>query len=399
MTLRKITGLSVLGIVLGFGACTVQTTSKDSDGDGGQGGQPSSAGGDNSNGGDQSSGDSGTSGDTSSAGSEEAAAGSTAAGSSGASGGSESAAGGGAVGGAGGDESNGGASSGETSAGAGGDTSAGGTGGATTPTGSDTCDNSDVEPNDDRNNATPYEIGSEFEGCLQSSEDVDFYEFSVPDDDRGGVVTVRITDVGPNGDTDVALWAAADNGEFHSTGTNTEGASVFFFFNAKPGATFRLEVTNYVDLRDPNPYLLTVTYDQVPDEYEPNDTRPEAAPIEVGQAVEGYEFAGWENSTGVPEEDWYDWYAIELEPGDTSFLMDVVASDVDASIELFDPLGSEIASEGTNTEGSTVVLEYTVEEAGTYFLRLRPYVPPGTKGNTVDPPEYATTPYTLTVTQ
>jgi hypothetical protein len=79
--------------------------------------------------------------------------------------------------------------------------------------------------------------------------------------------------------------------------------------------------------------------------------------------------------------------------------MDVVASDVDASITLYDGLGSEIADEGTNTEGSSVLLEYEIEEAGTYYLRLNPYLAPGTKENTTDPPEYAVTPYTLTVTQ
>lgn len=79
--------------------------------------------------------------------------------------------------------------------------------------------------------------------------------------------------------------------------------------------------------------------------------------------------------------------------------MDVVASDIDHQIRLYDPLGTQIASEGTNTEGSSVLLEYEIEEAGTYFVRLNPYIAPGGKENTIDPPEYAGTPYTFSVTQ
>ncbi|HEY6723303.1 MAG TPA: hypothetical protein VI197_04700 [Polyangiaceae bacterium] len=279
------------------------------------------------------------------------------------------------------------------------DGGAGGSGGSSSVTPGDPCEGSDVEPNDDHESTTPYELGTAFDGCLQSAEDVDVYEFSIPEDDRGGVASVSITEVGPNGDTNVELWAAADDGEFHSTGSNTEGASVYFYFNAAPGATFRLVVTKYLQVTEPNPYRLTVDYDQVPDEHEPNQVRGEAVAIEVDEDVEGYLFAGWINSTGVAEEDWYDWYSVELEAGETSFLVDVMASDIDHEIVLYDPIGTQITSEGTNTEGSSVLLEHEVPEAGKYFVRVNPYIPPDTLGNSLDTPEYASTPYTLTITQ
>lgn len=284
------------------------------------------------------------------------------------------------------------------SAGAG-DGGTGGSGGTTSTPAGDPCEGSDVEPNDDDESTTLYEVGTAFDACLQSAEDVDFYEFSIPQDDRGGVATVSITEVGPNGDTSLALWAAADDGEFHSTGTNTEGASVYFHFNAAAGATFRLAVTNYVDVNEPNPYRLTIAYHQVPDEHEPNQVRGQAVEIEVDEDVEGYLFAGWNNSTGIPNEDWYDWYSVELEAGDTTFLIDVMASDIDHQIVLYDPLGTQIATDGTNTEGSSVQLEYEVPEAGTYFVRVNPYSAPPTVSNSLDIPEYASIPYTLSVTQ
>ncbi len=396
MTSKTITGLFMVALCADFAACTTKSSVNNDD----QGTNDGSRGsGDNSSTG---------SGGSSSGGSGSGGSGSSTGGASGGSQASDdSTSGAGAGNGEGGEAgdpsgtSTGSGGSGDSN-GSGGTDSAGSGGSSTTaamlPTG-DSCEGSEVEPNDDRNSATHYEIGWQFPGCLQSADDVDFYEFSVPDDDRGGVVTVHITDVGPDADTDVAVWSAADNGEFHSTHTNVEGASVFFYFNAKAGAAFRLEVTNYADVKNPNPYLLTVTYDQVPDEYEPNDTRPAAKAIDVGQSVEGYMFAGWENSTGVPAEDWFDWYSVDLEAGPASFLVDVVASDVNSEMMLYDPLGTEVEHTHTVTKGSSLLLEQDIEEAGTYFVRLGPYNEPATLGDSVDPPQYTTIPYTLTVTQ
>jgi len=359
-----------------------------------------------SNGGSDNSGGSGNSGGST--------AGGSTAGGSGGSGGSDAGSGGstststttttGSVGGnagAAGETSDGGdaGAAGAGDGGAGGSDASGGSGGSTSETPGDPCEGSTIEPNDDHETPTPYAIGTAFDACLQSIDDVDVYEFTVPDDQRGGMAVINITEVGPNADTELELWAAADDGEFYSTGTNTEGASVYFNFNAAPAATFRLVVTNYLDVMSPNPYRLTINYQQVPDEHEPNQVRNQAVPIEVGEDVEAYLFAGWANSTGVPEEDWYDWYSIDLEVGDTSFLVDVLASDIDHEIVLYNPIGTQIASEGTNTEGSSIVLEYEVPEAGEYFVRVNPYIPPGTQDDSLDVPEYAGTPYTLTVTQ
>lgn len=371
-------------------ACSSKSSNNNNDG---TGGATSSSGGNSSSGGsttsDGSGGSGGSSGPTTT---------SPAAGGSGGSSVTTGALGGAA--GAAGEMTDGGSDGGSAGASAGGSGgSTGGSGGTSSVTPGDPCVGSETEPNDDHESATPYGVGTAFDACLQSVEDVDVYEFSVPADDRGGVATVSITEVGPNGDTNVALWAAADDGEFHSTGTNTEGASVYFNFNAASGTTFRLVVTGYLQVTEPNPYRLTVEYHEVPDEHEPNQIRGQATAIEVDEDVEGYLFAGWSNSTGVPEEDWYDWYSVELEAGNVSILVDVMASDIDHEIVLYNPIGTQIASEGTNTEGSSVLLEHELPEAGEYFVRVNSYIPPHTEDNSLDIPEYATTPYTLTVTQ
>jgi hypothetical protein len=298
----------------------------------------------------------------------------------------------------------GGSAGGPSEAGSGGESeppAGGGQGGAGEPPAdaSDSCDGAETMPNEDRRTATSYTLGTAFHACLQNQEDVDFYEFTTPDDSRGGYVTVAITDVGDEGDTAIELFTAEDNGSFRTTGTNTEGASVFAYFTAKPATTFRISVTNYVAVTAANPYTLTAEYHQVPDVHEPNDSRPDAKLITVGASVEGYMHAGRSVSTGIPAADFQDWFEVALEPGDVTILLSIVAADNDGDITLFDPLGTEIDSAGSNTDGSSVELESTIEEAGSYFVRVNPYVPPVTDGATATIPQYLTKPYTLTVTQ
>ena len=293
----------------------------------------------------------------------------------------------------------GGTDSGGTNAGGVGNAAGSGTGGGSTATGSDSCDAAEATPNDDRESATLYTLGTDYEACLQDEDDTDYYEFTAPADSPGGYITVAVTDVGPDADIDLAIWSAADNGEFERTYTSTNGKSVYVFFNAKPGATFRAEVTNWGGVSAPNPYLFNATYHEVPDPNEPNDLRTEATPIEVGADVEGYMFAGWEYSTEIPPEEWNDWYVVDLEAGTTSILLSILASDASGDIRLYDSLGTQIDREYSSTNGSSVLLERDLATAGTYYVMVRPWNTGATRGESADVPHYLTVPYTLTITQ
>ena len=48
------------------------------------------------------------------------------------------------------------------------------------------------------------------------------------------------------------------------------------------------------------------TFVELDDPYEPNNLRSEAAPIEVGEPIDAYMFAGWETSSGIPVDEWHD---------------------------------------------------------------------------------------------
>jgi hypothetical protein len=302
--------------------------------------------------------------------------------------------------GAGGESGAGEGGAGGSLGGAGGSGGDAGAGGSTTPViGDDTCDAEEITPNDDRNSATSYTLGRPYVACLQNEADVDVYAFQIPADSRGGYVQVSITDVGTDGDVSVSAYAASDAGKFLQSGSNTDGASVYMYFTVKPGASFYLPVTKYLDLKKPNPYTFSVVYHQVPDIYEPNDLRTQAMPIALGSAVEAYMLGGRESSTGIPADDWADFYKVDLAAGDVDILLSITAGDVDGRIVVYDSVGTQVFTAGSNTEGSSVDLKETIATAGTYYVKITPYEAPNTEGTTTTVPAYLRIPYTLTVTQ
>ncbi|MFZ5889910.1 MAG: hypothetical protein ACOY0T_02490 [Myxococcota bacterium] len=266
-------------------------------------------------------------------------------------------------------------------------------------TSTDTCAGAEPTPNDTRGTATAYKLGSAYTACLQSETDIDVYAFEVPNDNRGGYVTVSVTDVGTNGDISFAAYTASDNTKLVSSWNADEGGSAYLFFNAKPGAKYYVAVTNYADSPSANAYTFRAIYKRVLDIYEPNDLRSSATPVPLGGSTSAYLFAGWEYATGIPEEEWQDWYKVELEPGDVDVLVTTGAADLTASLVLYDSLGGEIAAAHNATEGSDVHLAHSVSMGGTYFIKIEPYLAPATRGSTATVPQYLKVPYSLEVTQ
>jgi hypothetical protein len=78
-----------------------------------------------------------------------------------------------------------------------------------------------------------------------------------------------------------------------------------------------------------------------------------------------------------------------------------LANDVNGYIELFNALGTSIDTEASAGQGSSVVLSHTAPlTAGDYFVMVSPFSNPSSKNsNNNILPQYATQPYTLTVTQ
>ncbi len=265
------------------------------------------------------------------------------------------------------------------------------------PIGSDPCEKADV-PNEDPDHARPYALGSAFEGCLQTSGDLDYYAFTAPSKPvEGGVVVFKATGVGMKGSLHIEAEAAADNGDIWDVDA-ADGTSVFLWFNAKAGAKFFAKIYAAYTLDAATPYTLTIDYTGVRDVHEPNDTRAQATPITFGKAVHGYLFAGYESSLGIAAQDWDDWYKVTLPAGPTTFTLSDLASDDSGALSLYDATGSSVDGANNTAFGADVTFTHTIATAGDYYVDVNPQYPPASKGTGYTVPAYSTKPYTFTVT-
>jgi hypothetical protein len=263
--------------------------------------------------------------------------------------------------------------------------------------GSDPCTGADPG-NEDRDHATPIVIGSDFQGCVQTQTDVDFYEYTTPDMPlAGGVVTVSLTEVSTSGGVDSTSYATSDNGAIESNYASG-GASVFYWFAAVPATKYRVDVKRFSGT-PPTSYKVKVAYTPVNDANEPNDLRTQAKPIAVGTPQNGYFFAGYANSTGLAANAWEDWFKVTLAAGSATMSLADLASDINGDVTLYDNLGVQIANTYQSTKGATVVLTKTGIVAGDHYVKLTPFNDPTPKGDGSVSGLYATQPYTLTVSQ
>jgi len=280
----------------------------------------------------------------------------------------------------------------------------GGSGGTSDSDGSvapgDPC-GTETMPNEDRDHATAIPVNVPAQACLQSIDDIDFYQFTIPTSPaQGGFVIVQVTDVGPDGNLGVEAFAVLDNGAVEDAHNASKGGSAFLYFAGKPGASFRLKVSKWDTIDKPTPYLLTAAFTGVNDVNEPNDDNAHATPIMVGKSVSGFFFAGLENSTDPPEAAWEDRFKVTLPAGEATIALSNIASDIAGDVTLYNPSGVQIAGMHDATNGSSVVLKHTVDaaDAGECFVRIEPYFGQGTRGTGSTVPAYYKQPYSLLVT-
>jgi len=290
----------------------------------------------------------------------------------------------------------GGASTGNT----GGSSPAGGQGTAgSSATGSEPCSAADPG-NNDRDHATAYTLGTDFLGCLQTTDDVDYYEFTTPATPvAGGVVVVSITNVGTTGNIESTTYSTSDNGEVQSDYTSNSGTSDFYWFNGAAATKYQVTVHHFTNATAATPYTFKVAYTPVNDTNEPNDQRTQSASMTVGTPVHGYQYAGYSMSTGFAANAWEDWFKVTLSAGTATITLADLASNINGQIDFYDSLGASVADNYSTTSGASVVLNRTGVTAGDYYVRVKPFTNPSTRGSGSVVPGYAIQPYTLSVTQ
>jgi hypothetical protein len=264
----------------------------------------------------------------------------------------------------------------------------------------------EAEPNNTRDTATPYVLGTPVTACIDKpvldNDDIDMYAFTVPaNNPAGGFVRLTFTEVGITGALDVKLYSAADNSEVAEIYTIDSGASIDGYLAVDAGKTYRIAVGEFASVMLPFRYTMNAVYTGVVDLYEPNDTKDAAKPIAVATPITAYQTAGYVEDPYAPEA-FADWYSVVLKAGATVVKMSTVPTDIMGDIHLFDPEGAEVHEEYSTTPGANVTLMKEVATAGTYTISVTPF---GGAPKAADeiaggvPPDHFTRAYTLTVTQ
>lgn len=260
----------------------------------------------------------------------------------------------------------------------------------------------EIEPNEDRDHATPYTPGTTVVGSVGGT-DVDFYETVAPAGDlAGGYYQASITDVGP-GAIRALVYTATDNGMIHLVATTTAGGSLFFYWAAAPAQKYRIAINGSANAAPYN-YTFKIEYTRVNDSFEPNDTRDVDASklLTLGTPVTAYYFTGYKAMT-IDVADYQDWFVFDLAAGVTTVKIDNQITNWRPLFEIIDALGNPLSAARTmgSTAGASIEHSFTVTTAGRYRAVIQGYanqaVDEADNGMTV--PDNFRRPYTLTISQ
>ena len=302
------------------------------------------------------------------------------------------------------DDSPGEGSDGGTQDGAAGSDGSGGTGGTD---GSSAANCGITEPgepgNNTRDNPTPYAAGSDVVGCVSDDDDIDFFSLTAPAGDLGGgYFEASLTNVGQMW-ADLKIYTASDNSEIVHGYATSDGGSLYFYWAAAPGQTYRIAVASFSAFKAPSRYTLKVTYTKVDDTFEPNDTRDTAKPITLGATAQPFIFAGYK-AKQVDAAAYQDWFSVTLAAGMVTVKVEDVPTDIRPDVHLYKPDGTEVndARAYNTTAGGSVMGKSTLTDAGSYKVMVEVFSVLPETGKTTMPgvvPDSFKRPYKLTVTQ
>ncbi len=227
----------------------------------------------------------------------------------------------------------------------------------------------EVEPNDERQNATPIPTGETISAVGGQNATVDWFAFNVS---SGTAINVRYG--GPEGE--IALYGP--DGDLIQRESQEKGTGVWIVGGvAEETGTYYIRTdtgSSTVDAvsQPPGAYYFTVRT-ATSDSFEPDDDIANATPLESGIEV---------NATLTKGD--ADWFAIEAEAGQKINSIINIEETPDAGqnvrIDLFNADGERIGIDGDNAtehssenrsyEAATENQSVTVEDAGTYYVRI-----------------------------
>jgi hypothetical protein len=232
----------------------------------------------------------------------------------------------------------------------------------------------------------PSDAGGDFDNDWSDPNDIDEYQFTVPNDPAGGYVTVEFRTAAP-----VRPWLnlTAEQGDAAISGGGTTDSNpheISVVFEVAAGETYWLEVYEFVPapINDhPWAYELSWTFTSRVDCYEPNNGTPASWPdpistaraIPLEQVIVATSIAGHIDYT-IPAGSAhnFDWYEVTLSsPTEISIGTLHVPSDQKIKLTMRDSSNSAVMGTGNPELGGLIQAGPTLLSAGTYYLEVYPF--------------------------
>lgn len=228
--------------------------------------------------------------------------------------------------------------------------------------GGTTCVDDNQEPNDSRERAIALTGPRDFNFLHSCPSDRDWFSIELAERE---VLDVMVTFSHAEGDIDMAVFDS--NGAIIASGYSTDDNEAVLV-RAPSAGLYYVQVYGFDNDIDSD-YALSI--DILPpetcidDNFEENDTRETASPI----VERTYRGLGMCKPT---DEDESDWYSIQLDEVDILTATIIFEHDVnDLDLELYNEEGRRLTRSTSRRDIESV--EWLVETAGTYYLRVYPY--------------------------
>lgn len=228
-----------------------------------------------------------------------------------------------------------------------------------------TFSDTEIESNNSRSTANPWNMQQPFTGKIAKWDDVDYVFINFPEP---GIYTFSVSNVGAEMRAKLSLYRAVSGNYLDSNNASGKGATVTLTMDASAGETYCLKISALAltsGVTD-QPYRLQLT-GFVPDPNESNDSHATTTAWDLALGpIQGY---FWDNTTG--REDFYAFTAPETmncEP--ILFTLTNPAPDMRIRLYLMRSNGNYLASSGLSAPGQPVQLTYTFIPGQIYHLRL-----------------------------
>lgn len=222
------------------------------------------------------------------------------------------------------------------------------------------------EPNDDFDQAQALTLGKALTASIADGNE-DYFKVTIPAGTQDGRLTVTINETSADFTPYVEIYK--------STKSYTKGAG------APDGTTSTFVITEDVTAGqdyflkvsggDATSYTITASFAAVEDAFERNDTFETAKALTSGEQVDLYLFAGKDTLEGTDT----DYFKIDVPAGQTQIKVMIDNNSTAAEgqtpyVELYNASKEYVAGEGASNAQADLDATFTVEAAGTYYLKV-----------------------------